>query len=284
MRKIANPLTITNKFSRKLFSIRKAIYQRYFLTPSDKQKIVFITGCQRSGNTLLRRLFDKDLSSKTYEEQSSLSSRDLQGRRLNPYEEVQSVIQRTKTPLIVIKTPVESQNILKLLEHFHSSKTIWMFRDYKDVIQSNLTKFGMNNGIADIRPIVEANPKDWRSKNTSEHTRNTVAKFFSKDMNPYDAAALFWYARNLIFFEKELERNQRIFLCKYEDLVWNPAGTMEKIYEFIGNTFPGVRIISGVHKNSLGKGKEIRLSAEVEILCKDLYQRLKRLTIHKQDL
>ena len=93
-------------------------------------------------------------------------------------------------------------------------------------------------------------------------------------MNPYDAAALFWFARNMNFFENDLEKNQDVIMIKYEDLVQKPAAMMEELYKSIGLKFPGPRVVSDVHQNSIGKGRTLKFSVEVDKLCDNLYGRL----------
>jgi len=266
--------TAINNFSGKLFLVIKVLYKKFFIKSTDEQKVIFIVGCQRSGKTLIVNLFGKDLNSRIYGETSSLTLKGSQRLRLKPYDEVQHAIQRVKIPLIVLESLVESQNILTLLRHFRDSKAIWLFRHYKDVAQSNLERFGINNGIKDLRSIVEMNPRNWRSEKVSNNTRNIILNFFSENMDPYDAAALFWFVRNMIFFENKLERNQSVIMCNYEELVIKPVEMMAKIYKFIDFKFPGGRIVSDVYQTSIGKGQNLILSAEVEKLCNDLYQRL----------
>jgi hypothetical protein len=87
-----------------------------------------------------------------------------------------------------------------------------MFRGYKDVASSNIKYFGLTNGTNDLIPIVNHEPNNWRSENVSSHVRETILKYFSKDMNPYDAAVLFWFARNSIYFDRELDENPRVML------------------------------------------------------------------------
>lgn len=261
-------------FRRYLPAAMKKLYHLNFIKHTDEQKIVFIIGCQRSGSELMVQIFRKDLNSKVYGEASILSSKDRQRLRLDSFEDVQGVLQNIKVPLIVLKPLVESQNILFWLKHFRKSKAVWLFRHYKDVAHSDLNKWGINNGINNLRPIVGKNAQNWRSEKVSDTTRNIILNFFSENMNPYDAASLFWFARNMSFFENELEKNQNVIMSNYEDLVRKPEEMVEVLYNFIGLRFPGRKIVTGVHQNSIGKGRDLKLSVEVEKLCDSLYKRL----------
>jgi len=265
-----------NKLLRKLFLVEKIIYQHarsYFDSAYlRRRKILFITGCQRSGTSVMQRVFEKDLNATIYGERSKLSS--VEGIRLNPLDMVKNEIQKDKAQFIVLKPLVESQNVLKLLDYFEGSKSLWLFRDYKDVAASNLKKFGTGNGIKDLRPIVEAQPNNWRSEGVSEETRRIMQQHFSETMNPYDAAVLVWYTRNRIFFDLSLGENPNVFMCKYEHLVAEPGEVFSNIYQELGQDFPGDQITQVIHSSSLRKGKDIELSPAIDELAKDLLERL----------
>ena len=241
---------------------------------ADSTKI-FVVGCQRSGTTLLMDIFEKDFQTVVYREGSNIF-KDDGSLRLKELGIVKKEFERRKSKLIVAKPLLDSQNCNDIIKSFPNSKAVWIFRNYKDVASSNLKLFGINNGISDIKPIYEKNKIDWRAEKYSNATRHIIKKFFSFAMNPYDAAALFWYSRNIIFFEQRLNENKNIILCNYEELVENPLEVSKRLYDFIGVNFPGKRIVSDVHIKSKGKGKNIKLSADVESLCTDLLIKLNR--------
>jgi hypothetical protein len=261
------------KIKMKYADQKKIIYQAMKPRASQKQ-ILFIVGCQRSGTSLMVRIFDKDLNSKSFSERSVLSTRDEKGFRLNPLDEVSEEFEKVRAPFIILKPLVESQNLPKLLDYFKGSKALWMYRHYKDVSASNLRHFGEQNGINDLRPIAENETGNWRNENLSTISREMIKKFYSEDMNAYDAAVLFWYARNSLFFDLELDNSPDVFICKYKDLVMQPGRMMRGIYAKVRQPYPGDGIVSEVHSQSFGKGKELKLSEEVEELAEMMLSRL----------
>ncbi len=261
------------KFKNKYAEQKKILYQA--LKPKASQKhILFIVGCQRSGTTLMLRIFDNDLNTACFGERSVLSTRDEKGLRLNPLDEVKKELVKVRAPFILLKPLVESQNLPKLLDYFEGSKALWMYRHYKDVAASNLKVFGKENGIKDIQPIVENEVGNWRTENLSTNVRETIINFFSEEMNFYDAAVLFWYARNSLFFDLELDKKSNVLMCNYIDLVRQPRQMLQGIYEHVGRPYPGDKIISEVHSQAIGKGKELQLSKEVEVLAESMLYRL----------
>ena len=262
------------KFRYKFFKLIKNLYL-LGKQNSYPKKLLIILGCQRSGTTLLYRIFQRDWNIKVYGEFSKLNSLDKKSRiRLNPYDMVQKQLNKVSTSLIIFKPLFESQNANKLLASFKGSKILWIYREYLDVANSNIQYFGKNNGINNLKPICDGDPNNWRSEGISGEVRDIILTHYSEDMNPYDAAALFWYSRNCLFFELELLNNPNVFLCKYDDLTKYPIKNMKNIYDFINCKFPGKRITKEIHSTSIGKGSEISLTSEIDLLCKKLYNKL----------
>lgn len=258
---------------RKLLTAKKNAHQR--LKPyAVRKKVLFIVGCQRSGTTLMLRIFEKDLNTKTFGEFSMLSSEDEDKLRLNPLPLVERDIRTFSPTLIVLKPLVESQNILELLGYFEGSSALWMYRDYRDVALSNLGLFGMRNGIEDLKPIVENERGNWRAERVPKDVRQTILEHFSETMNPYDAAVLFWYARNRLFFELGLDQNPEVLLCKYEELVASPGSVVRSIYSNLNQEYPGPRIHKEIHARSVKRGKGLELSPKVDQVAQALLDRL----------
>ena len=258
-------------------SLTKDVYQLAKIRKINTPKtILFIFGCQRSGTTLLTEIFQRDFqNTKVYEEFSRLSSADkVHHIRLNPLHVVRAQIDHTRPPLVVLKPLVESQNAVKLLKYFKNSKALWVYRHYRDVAISNLEKWGSHNGINNLRPVVQAQTDNWRAEHVSEYSRTIVAKYFSDEMNPYDAAALFWFIRNRLFFEMHLEKNRNVLSCKYEDLIDNPARIIRNIYKFVGYNYPADKIPMKIYADSKGRGRNIQLSPEIDTLCNDMLAKL----------
>lgn len=242
----------------------------------DSQRIVLIVGCQRSGTTMLTRIFERDLSARIFPERSEVTTQDAIDRiRLNDLELVRELITTMNDPLVVLKPLVESQRTLELLQGLPGSVAIWIYRDYRDVALSNRKRFGELTAVDDIRPIVNDEGGNWRSERVSAQTRSIVSKHFSDDMNGNDAALLFWYARNALYFDQELASRADVMLCKYEDLVADPAVVCERIYRFIGRPFRR-RLVAGVHDRSVERGSAIDVSATIETLARQMLIRLDR--------
>lgn len=256
----------------------KRLYQRLILKGQDTKRIVFVVGCQRSGTTMLASCFDHDLRAKVYGELSPLSVNDAQAdnlRRLKPYEEVNLIMTQERAPLIIAKPLVESQNIVKLLNYFPQSKAIWIYRNYQAVASSNIKKFGFESALKNLRPLLNGSANSyWATQGASTSTAQLVRKYFSETMLPHDAAALFWYMRNVLFFELQLDTNPNVFLCKYEDIVAQPGKVMRNIYRFLEENYPGDNLIKQVRNQSHDLARRVEISKDIEKVCLDLLQKL----------
>ena len=255
---------------------------------ADRQRILFILGCQRSGTTLVTRIFERDWNARVYNEHSELSSDDVQFNiRLNDLNKVHKIIRRSPYPLVVAKPLVESHRPLELLNHFENCHILWLYRSYFDVVSSDLAIFGERNGIDNIRPIVNSEDGNWRSADVSTPVREILKRHFAENMNPFDAAALFWYSRNSHFFDANLKDELlrgRVTLLPYERLVMDADRTMQNLYEMIGRSYPGSRIVSEVDSTSIGKGqsREIEISSDIRIECESLLSKLDRIAEYER--
>lgn len=247
---------------------------------ADQQKILFILGCQRSGTTLATRIFERDWNARVFDEFSELSSDDARaGIRLNAFDKVENALRLQPYSLLVAKPLVESQRAPEILRHFRNGSVLWLYRSYIDVAASDLAKFGERNGIDNIRHIVEGARDNWRAQNVAPDVRATLAAHFRDDMNPMDAAALFWYSRNRHFFDAKLDRSpysERTMLLRYERLTNDATGTMQSVYRLIGRPYPGPRIVAEVDPVSVGRGSRRRsdVSDGVREICESLLTRL----------
>ena len=270
-----SPLTqrIKKKIRRVLLVKRKRLTQSLAADEDTPKKILFIMGCQRSGTTMMLRILERDMQSRIYGEFSELSlgpNRTL----LKPLPEVKAIIERDPAPFVVAKPLVETQRLPEFFEYFPDAKVLWMYRHYKDVASSNLKNFGKDNGVDDLRPIAQGDPNNWRSSHASEHVRAIAKQFFSEDMSPFDAAALFWYARNSLYFDMDLSHHPQVMISRYNDIVLDPRTKLQEIYRFVGRPFPDHIVSHDIQSSSVGKGSEITLTPDIEERCQHMLNRL----------
>jgi hypothetical protein len=264
---------LVNAASKRAYFAGKYVYQRVSAFTSPPQKrVLFILGCQRSGTTLMQQIFDADLDAKVYGEFSEITrTANTPNLRLRPLDEVRGIIARNPARLVVAKPIAETQNALRLLEKFPGARVVFLYRHYAAVASSNLRLFGRRNGINNLRPIVKGETENWRSENVPADVRALVAARFHENMNPHDAAALFWYVRNRFFFDLGLDRRADVLPLRYEDLLRDPSGRIQGLYRFVG--MPPSRRGVALVRPERGNGG-IELSPDIEELCTQMLERL----------
>jgi hypothetical protein len=226
---------------------------------------------------MMNEIFDRDWRSRAYGEDGGLARGWGRGTRFRwrPLEEVRSIFASERASFLVAKPLVESQHILSILDFFPGSRAIWMYRHFEGVIDSNLKRFGPDPIRYNLRGIIDPELGDhWFGEKVSDRTKEIVRRFYAGDAALEDLQALGWYARNVIYFDRELPGNPRVRLCRYEDMVSDPAKEMEELYRFFGVDFPGPQITRFVHRKSVRKGRGMRLQPEIRTLCQDLLDRL----------
>jgi hypothetical protein len=254
----------------------KALFQS-LICRHDEQNVLYIVGCQRSGTTMLSRIFERDWYAKSYGEVSELSSKDREHRiRLNALDEVAAMVRTNRAPLVVLKPIVESHRTPELLSGIEGSKALWVYRDYRDVAASNVRRFKEGTADRDLRAIVSMDKCNWRSEYVPDDVRETVCRLHAEGLSAHDAAVLFWYVRNRLYFDLGLDSHPSVMLCKYEALASSPDQVMRTIYSELGRKYPGPHITRDTHARSIRKGSRISLNREVEDIADSMLDRLDR--------
>lgn len=242
---------------------------------SELPDVAMIFGCQRSGTTMMQDIFDRDLRCRVYRDVSAISDEGgPESIELNPLDRVEAEFRRTRAAFVVAKPLADSHRVAEILDRFPRARALWMYRDFRDVAGSDLRYFGTRNGISNLAPMAAGDPDNWRSAGLSADVATLIRRWYDPDMNPNDAAALFWYARNALFFEQGLQDDGRVRLLHYATFVADPVAEMGAIYAWLGRPWPGPGQVSIVHTGSVGKARSLALSAEVEALCEEMAERL----------
>jgi hypothetical protein len=172
---------------------------------------------------------------------------------------------------VAAKPLVESDRAVELMDVADPVKAVWMLRHYRGVAQSSLRRFGENNSFEDLQPFCDHDPLDWRCRGASTETRQTVIELMNDGLAPLDAAALFWWARNQLYFQQQLWRDERIRIIRYERACNSSEEVAAALAEYIEIPLPQRSIVAKV-RSEPEKGSEMKeLSPEVERLCQKMW-------------
>jgi hypothetical protein len=246
---------------------RKWIWQ---LTHTDDRgaRALFIIGVQRSGTTMLKDCLDKSLEMEIYGEKSKA----MQDFRIKDDTEISKMIRNSRARIIGFKPLTDSHRAHELLAVAPDSLAIWMYRKPADRANSAVSRFGTTN--LDVLTDIAAGKQldSWQALGLSEKNLALLRTFDYARMTPHSAAGLFWYIRNSLYFEQNLEACDRVLPLAYEDLVGDARRIMRGLCRFLDCTFSDA-MVKGIHEQSVGRS-ESRLSPEIASLCNPVYQRL----------
>jgi hypothetical protein len=186
------------------------------------------------------------------------------------YATVLGRIRRLPFEVVAAKPLVESASATPLMDAVGAVKAVWMLRHYPEVAQSSLSRFGMDNPYQDLQPIRSRDALDWRYRGATEETWETVTAFFNRRLTPFDAAALFWWTRNQLYFDQRLWEDERIRILRYERACNQPDEVIQSLSDHIGLALPLGSIAPRVRARPFPRETR-ELDPEVERLCRKLW-------------
>jgi hypothetical protein len=240
--------------------------------PVDERRALVVVGCQRSGTTMLQQsLLDRSWRVVILEEHDRRLVRadDPDQILWRPLQEVSLRMARLPFELIVAKPLVESHRTIEILDSLPKSKAIWMLRHYLAVAKSDVARFGPDNGVRNLSRLVGGDTSDWRT-NCSSEVREQVAMLIGSGLSPLDAAAVFWWARNQLYFDQRLWEDDRVRVLRYESLIEAPSECLRGVSDFLGLSLPSRAMVNAIRQPGRLTGE---LHPSVEDLCTGLLLR-----------
>lgn len=225
--------------SYKVNKLRTWIHQ--VLNPSDRARIVFVFGCQRSGTTMLRsfigfdpRVDDQGEGDPPYFWQGPED--DPRYLRLLPDDEVERIASRCRSEVLLIKPLHDSQRAAQLLQRFPGSKGVWIFRHYHEVILSHLTYYrGRYEPMPYLKDMLELNEHSWKAEGLGAEARELILRHRPLVTTPTAGFALFWLVRNQLFFSQLAEHPELpLVSIHYADLVSHSGAALRFLSGYVG--------------------------------------------------
>ena len=244
----------------------------------EPARAVFVFGSQRSGTRLPMDVLDLSPRVMTYKEGNSRAFNRI---LLKSNGEIRELLRTSLFPIVAFKPISDSHRAVELLEYFPHSKAIWIFRYYKDAVNSAVRKW--KHGRNNLKHIASGNlaAAGWRAGGLTPEKIELVRRFYSEEMSSHTAYALMWYLRNRLILDLQLDQRQDACLVKYEELVKNPGQHFSRIFRFIECPFR-TRYARSVYDSSVGKDRFPEIPEEIAALCESLHQQLER--IYRQSL
>jgi hypothetical protein len=179
-------------------------------------------------------------------------------------------IHRLPFEVVAVKPLVESYRAGDLIRTAGNARGIWMLRHFLDVSRSNLRRFGVGNAHRDLQPFLSGDTRDWRCRGATKETRDTVVEVVKEGLEPLDAAALFWWTRNQLYFDQHLSDNEQVRVLRYERTRSDPEEVIRALSRYIGISLPIHAIVHRVRTQATARVGE--LHPVVEKLCTKMWE------------
>ncbi len=262
---------LINKLKHIIFLWAKKFF--CLLPDSNKksQERVFVGGMQRSGTNMLMDILEKNYATDVFHE---YDSRAFDNYQMREEATIWALCKHSGAPRFIIKALCELQKLESLMDSFQPAKTIWIVRDYHDVVASMLKSFG--NMEKQVLRIFKSNSEEWLGQGMTDKTREELIGLVEPGMGDASASAMQWYFRNQLFFDQNFATNDQVLLISYEQLVSQPAVEVKKICHFIGIKYHA-RMIKGIFSSSIKRRQQPGIAPQIATLCDELQFKFNKL-------
>ncbi|RJG49456.1 sulfotransferase family protein [Motilimonas pumila] len=250
-------------------AVGKKAYQK--LHACQSEQTILIAGCQRSGTNMLMEMLDLSLQTDVFHERDERAFANYQMRDISV---IQALKENSQAPTFVIKTLCELETIPHLQEQLAPVKVIWIYRDYRDVVNSMLKSF--RNQAKQIKRLSSGVDDSWWGKGLSPKNLLLLQTVVTDNISDTDAAALQWYVRNSLLFELNLANQTDVLVVNYEQLVTQPQSVLAKVFAFCNLSYDQ-KFGSNIFANSIGKQGVPAFSPDIADLNNSLFEQLKQL-------
>lgn len=208
---------------------------RAVLRQRGSSKPLLILGCQRSGTTMMSRAFGLSPYVKEYGEGDPAYFNWDGAPRLRPLRDVARQLSSERSRFVLLKPLCESQRTRELIENLPSARAVWIYRNYRECIDSHVRYYRQfHDGAAYVREMLAFDVPSWKNENLSTPMKAVLESHASATLSLESTYALYWLARNS--FAHRLDA-RRVKIVKYENVLSDPALELEGAFQFLGVPF-----------------------------------------------
>jgi len=240
---------------------------------------VFVVGVQRSGTNMMMHGLDMAPEVRVYNEGNS---RAFDRYRLKQLSVVQELIARSASRVVAFKPLCDSHRIDEILDGLTSiepPRALWIWRKVEGRVRSAIAKFPTSNLRVLQRWANGVEREHWQLQGMSDESRAFLSALDVNTLSPESAAAAFWYVRNQLFFERQLDRRADVLLVSYDLFLNEPDRWMRVIASFAGLSYRP-ELIAHVKPSLSSRHQRASVPIDGEILdrCEQLERRLQEST------
>jgi hypothetical protein len=235
---------------------------------------VFLVGLQRSGTNMLVRGLDRDPRFQVYNENHRAAFSRF---RLRPDPVIRELVERSRHPYVLFKPLCDSHRTAGLLDGLglhRAPRAMWAYRSVDGRARSAVAKFGDSN-LRMLRDLALGQGRDrWEAKRLSPDSLQLVSSVDWARASPLDAAALFWYVRNRLYFELGLAERSDVLLVSYDAMIADPEAEMTRICGFLDLPYDP-RLVAHVESRvDRGRNGSLELDPRIRERCGELTEQL----------
>ena len=235
---------------------------------------VFLVGLQRSGTNMLVRGLER---SPEFEVRNEKDRGAFDRFRIRADPVIRSIVERSGQRFVLFKPLCDSHRVRELLDGLgtpSSGRAIWAYRSVDGRVRSAVAKFGPANLVA-LREIAAGRGAHlWQAGGLGPEQLELIRSFDYDSVSPETAAALFWFARNSLYFDLGLHERDDVWLGAYERLVQEPVPVMRSLCAFLGFAFRQ-ELVEHIDRRA-ASAAPVEIEPQVRELCDGLTERLAR--------
>jgi hypothetical protein len=229
---------------------RRALRKSWWrLTQRDQKAAapapLFLVGVQRSGTNLLAHGLDELPEFQVYNEGNT---RAFDNYRIRALPTIKALVEKGGAKFVLFKPLCDSHRTVEMLDYFGPpARAIWAYRSVDGRVRSAVAKFGDSN-LRVLRAFAAGEVQKpwniWQIEGLSAESAAFIRSFDFNSMSAESAAALFWYARNALYFELELNRRPDITLVNYDEFLSDPRRIAVGLCRFLDVPYRNAMIAS----------------------------------------
>ena len=224
---------------------------------------IFVLGMQRSGTTMLMRVFHRHKDTLVFDEHSD--SEAFHDHCLRPADKIRNILEESRFPFVCFKPICDSHKIQSLMRDHPDGHFVWIYRDYADVANSYVRKFA--NPSRAIRLVCTGQSGGgWFQDGVSPQMLRVLDDVFRPEMSDLELACLIWWARNQALLESGLVEADNLTLVKYESLVSHPIPVLQWLFDRIRLPY-SQGVTARISPRSIRRHPSPSLDARVKNLC-----------------
>lgn len=234
---------------------------------------VFLFGAQRSGTNMIAHGLDEAPEFRVYNEGHRDAFDDF---RLRSLSTIEALIDRSRAEYVLFKPLCDSHRAEEILDRFGPrARAIWAYREVDGRVRSALAKFGDSN-LRVLRAYAAGEAPDaWQVQGISPENADFVRSLRPDRLSAESGAALFWYVRNSIYFERSLDDRTDAILVSYDAFIADPDTTARALCAFLDLPFRQ-RLFTHVKPRPPERRQPLAIDARIRERCTELQERLDR--------